>query len=87
MKRIAKEYSSHGAFHEKPNLFLIHAIYNTFLLPHQGQRHLPFVTDLSSGTSIERGVSFYSSMSFFTLHVQRFVSTEPTFVSRLEGLV
>jgi hypothetical protein len=45
MKRIAREYPSHGNFHENQIFFYLCDIPHV-LLPHHGQRHLPFVRDL-----------------------------------------
>ena len=67
MKRIAKKYSSHGAFHENQILFYSCNIQQVLLLTPRPKASSIFVTDLSSGTSIKRGVSLFKRVILCTI--------------------
>jgi hypothetical protein len=66
MKRIARKYSSHGTFHENQILFYSCNIQHVLLLTPRPKAS-SILSDLSSGTSIKRGVSLFKHVVLYTV--------------------
>jgi hypothetical protein len=77
---------SHGAFYEIRKPFSIHTIYNRSWLPHQRLKGIFRFCRLIERDKHKARRFLYSSMLFFILHVQCFVSMEPNIMRRLEDL-